>query len=316
MKKNNMELIVGGFIFIALFILIGGVLWLKSATLTRAMVEYTVVFPNIGSLSEGDPVKVNGVQKGIAKKISLRETKVRVVIKLDKSVMLTDSSKIIVQNIGLMGERMIGIQLSEKGAAIKPSTKRTETVIDGAFDSGIAEAMGMLGSVMTDIRTLIANVAAIVDSTVGDTSFYTAFHRIVSRLDSVTRLAQSLVETNRGKINKSFTNIKTVTTDIKELLDSNKAQINSIVANGSQLSSRALAITGTVDTITTSLQTMVRRVEKGEGSVGMLLSDEQFYKDLKKAVADLDALVSDVQDDGLKLRLKFGFKKETKKQTP
>jgi phospholipid/cholesterol/gamma-HCH transport system substrate-binding protein len=315
-KKNNMEFIVGGFILIALFILIAGVLWLKSSTIARSMVEYTVMFPDVGMLSQGDPIKVNGVSKGVTKSIRLRGTKVEVVIKLDKDITLTDSSTITIQNIGLMGERMISIRLSDRGAAIKPNGKGSITVLKGNFDSGIAEAMGMLGTVLTDVRTLVANVSSIVDSTVGDTAFFRSFSRIVGRLDTVTRLAQSLVKDNKGKIDKSLTNVKTVTSDIKELLDSNKAQLNTMVSNGTLLTSRALVIAGTVDTITTSLQTMIKRLEKGEGSMGMLLTDEQFYKDLKKAVGDLDSLLSEVKQDGLKLRLKLGFKKETKKQAP
>jgi phospholipid/cholesterol/gamma-HCH transport system substrate-binding protein len=309
-KKNNMEFIVGGFILVALFILIAGVLWLKSSTIARSMVEYTVMFPNVGMLSQGDPIKVNGVSKGVTKSIMLHGVKVEVVIKLDKDVILTDSSIVTIQNIGLMGERMISILLSDKGKPIKPSGKGHITVINGFFDTGIAEAMGMLGTVLTDVRVLVANIASIVDSTVGAPAFYRAFENIVGRLDTVTRLAQTLIEDNRGKIDKSMTNIKTVTSDIKELLDMNKAQINTIVSDGTQLTGRALAIASTVDTITISLQTMVKRIEKGEGSVGMLLSDEQFYKDLKKAVSDLSSLLGEVQQDGLKLRLKFGFKKE------
>jgi phospholipid/cholesterol/gamma-HCH transport system substrate-binding protein len=314
-KKNNMELMVGGFILVALVILIAGVLWLKSSVFTQAMAEYSVLFSNVGTLQEGDPVMVNGVRKGVAKSITLNGPKVTVVIKIDKTVALTDSSTITVQNIGLMGERIIGIQLSEKGARLKHNGKGNITYIRGHFDSGIAEAVGMVGTVLADVRMLVANVASIIDSTVGDTSFYNAFRNIVGRLDSVTVLALSLIEDNRGKIDRSITNIKTVTTDIKDLLDSNKAQINAIVSNGTRLTERALVIAGTVDTITTSLQSMVQRIEKGEGSVGKLMHDEQFYADLKKAVADLDTLVSDVQEDGLKLRLKLGFK-EKKKTTP
>jgi phospholipid/cholesterol/gamma-HCH transport system substrate-binding protein len=151
---------------------------------------------------------------------------------------------------------------------------------------------------------------------VGDSAFYSAFKHIVGRLDTVSRLAQTLVKDNKGKIDQSLTDVKVVTSDIRQLLDSNKAQINTMVSNGTVVTSRAVAIVGTVDTITTALQAMVRKIERGEGSVGALMKDEQFYKDLKKSVADLDSLVSDVSQDGLKLRLKFGFKKETKKQTP
>lgn len=304
---------VGGFIIIALFILIAGVLWLKSSSLTRSVVEYTVMFPNIGTLSEGDPVMVNGVRKGAAGKIELVGSKVFVVIKLDKSVPLTDSSTITVQNIGLMGERMVGVLLSDRGKRLSPSRKGKITYINGHFDSGIAEAMGMVGTVMNDVRALIANVASMVDSTVGDTAFYRTFRHIVKRLDTVTVLAQSLVKDNRAKIDRSVNNISTVTSDIKDLLDANKSQLNTIMANGTQISSRAVTIVGKVDSLTSSIQTMVTRIQQGQGSIGLLMTDEQFYRDLKKSITDLDSLVTDVQSDGLKLRLKLGFKKEKKK---
>jgi phospholipid/cholesterol/gamma-HCH transport system substrate-binding protein len=312
-KKTNMEFMVGGFILIALFIIIAGVLWLKSSTVTRSMVEYTVIFPNIGTLSEGDPVMVNGVRKGAAGKITLVGARVYVVMRLDKSVPVTDSSKITVQNIGLMGERMIGVQLSERGKIIPPSKKGSITYINGYFDSGIAEAMGMVGTVMNDVRALIAHVATIVDSTVGDTVFLMSFRHIVKRLDTVTVLAQSLVADNRAKIDRSVGNITTVTSDIRQLLDSNKAQLNTIVSNGTQLSSRAVLIVGKVDSLTGSLQTMVTKIQQGQGSIGLLMTDERFYRDLKRSIADIDSLVNEVQSDGLKLRLKLGFKKEKKK---
>jgi phospholipid/cholesterol/gamma-HCH transport system substrate-binding protein len=312
-KKNNMEFMVGSFILIALFIVIAGVLWLKSSTVTRSMVEYTVMFPNIGTLSEGDPVMVNGVRKGVVGKINLVGAKVSVVMRIEKTVALTDSSIITVQNIGLMGERMLGVQLSDRGKRIAPSKKGSITYLNGNFDSGIAEAMGMIGTVMNDVRALLAHVATIVDSTVGDAAFYRTFKHIVSRLDTVTILAQSLIANNRPKIDRSVNNITRVTADIKELLDSNKTQLNTIVANGTQLSSRAVAIAGRVDSLTGSLQTMVTKIQQGQGSIGLLMSDEQFYRDLKKSIADLDSLVTEVQTDGLKLRLKLGFKKEKKK---
>jgi phospholipid/cholesterol/gamma-HCH transport system substrate-binding protein len=312
-KKANMEFMVGGFILIALFIVIAGVLWLKSSTLTRSLVEYTVIFPNIGTLSEGDPVMVNGVRKGAVGKVSLVGAKVYVVMKIDKSVPLTDSSKVTVQNIGLMGERMLGVQLSDRGKVLRPSKKGSITIINGNFDSGIAEAMGMIGTVMNDVRSLIADVASIVDSTVGDTSFFRTFRHIVDRLDTVTVVAQSLVANNRPKIDRSVSNITTVTSDLKQLLDSNKAQLNTIVSNGTELSSRAVTIVTKVDSITMSLQTMVSKIQQGQGSIGLLMNDEQFYRDLKKSIADLDSLVNEVQTDGLKLRLKLGFKKENKK---
>jgi hypothetical protein len=42
------------------------------------------------------------------------------------------------------------------------------------------------------------------------------------------------------------------------------------------------------------------------------MQDENLYASLKGSIQALDTLVKDVQDEGLKLRIKLGFKKGKK----
>jgi phospholipid/cholesterol/gamma-HCH transport system substrate-binding protein len=310
-----MDLMVGGAILLALFILITGVLWLKEVSVARKMARYTALFPNIGSLQVGDPVKVNGVKMGSIARIALDKTKVRVAMSLDRSVTLTDSAVVTVQNIGLMGERNIMIQLSDKGTTYLPDRTRDPAapILVGYFDTGIAEAMGMIGTVLGDVRVVVRNVQTILDNTVGDTSFVIFFRAVVGRLDTVTMLAQSLVQTNEQPINQSVANIREATGDMRRLLSENRENINVLLANGTQLSTQAVRIASDVESLTVSLQQMVDEVERGEGTVGKLFKDESFYRDLQKTVAKVDTLATDVEERGLKLRIKFGFR-DRKKQ--
>jgi phospholipid/cholesterol/gamma-HCH transport system substrate-binding protein len=313
LKKANVELTVGSSIFVALFILIAGVMWLKELSVTRKMVEYTVLFPDVGTLSVGDPVTVSGVKRGEAARIDLYKAQAAVVIRLDKQIVLTDSSTITIQNIGLMGERQIGIRLSEAGTRYLPDTKEKPAYIRGHFDTGIAEAMGMLGKVLTDVQSLLKNVTLIINTTVGDTGFVVVFNRVVSRLDTVTLLVEELVTENRGGIDRSIDNLQTITADIKGLLQESKPQIATIMANGSDLTARAVTIAQRADSIAIALKSMMTDIEDGKGSIGMLIKDETFYRTLKTTVEGLDTLVGDVNDNGLKLRIKLGFKKDAKR---
>lgn len=310
MKKTSMDLIVGASILLALFILIAGVLWLKEVSVTRKMVSYTVLFPNIGALQTGDGVMVNGVKMGTVGDIRLEEADVAVELRLDKKVQLTDSALITVQNIGLMGERTIGIQLSEKGAPVKPDGKdgKREEYLQGRFDTGIAEAMGMVGTVLGDVQVMVNNVQQILDQTVGDSSFVDFFHTVVARLDTVTLLAESMLSDNRYRIDQSMVNIHEVTGEMKRLLDDNREHINAILANSADLTVQAKGIATEVESLSVSLNRMVGAIEGGEGSLGMLLDGGEFYNDLTGTMERLDTLVSEVQDKGLKLRIKLGFR--------
>jgi phospholipid/cholesterol/gamma-HCH transport system substrate-binding protein len=312
-KKKDMDLIVGASILVAVVILIGGVLWLKEVSVSRKMVDYAVLFPNVGTLQVGDPVMINGVSKGAVKKIYLRGIDVAVILEVERNVRITDSCRIMIQNIGLMGERGVGLQYSESGNQFHPIRGNDTTFLYGSFDTGIAEAMGMLGSVLSEVQVLAGNVAAIVEQTIGDTSFISLFRSILARLDTITAEAQDIIHDNKGSINRSVVNLRTLSEEAKLLIERNSPVFDSIAADGKALSSRALLIADNVDSLTVSARALIVQIQDEEGTVGKILHDEKLYDDLKRTVADLDTLVTSVQNDALKLRIKFGFGKKRNK---
>ena len=314
MKKSSMDLWVGGSILIGVFILIASILWLKEISVTSKQVEYTAIFPTIGTLQLGDPVLINGVKKGMAAKIMLRGTHVAVILKIENTVPLSDSSYVTVQNVGLMGERAIGITLSDKGNRLVPTNTATHdtTYLRGNFDTGIAEVMGMLGVILTDAQSLLNDVRYIVSTTVGDTLFARQFKTIVARVDKISAQAEQIVDRNTPGINRSLDNVKVITSEIRNLIDTNKAPINTIVADGAEITGRLKTIATRVDSLTVSLQDIVARIKRGEGAVGMAIADEDFKNDLKQTVKRVDTLITDAQTGGIPVKVKlFGsFKKK------
>jgi phospholipid/cholesterol/gamma-HCH transport system substrate-binding protein len=302
-----MDLMVGATILIALFILIGGVLWLKEAFVARKMVSYTFLFPNVGTLQIGDPVMANGVTKGRVSAIYLRNERVATVVDLEKEVTITDSSRLVVQNIGLMGERGIGIQLAEGGIPFNPTRRKDTTFISGYFDTGIAEVIGMMGTVLNEVEGLVSNISSIMSSTVGDTMFLKPFHTLVKRLDTLTSVAQKMVVENRPLVSSSIKNLNNASVQLKDILDKNSGHLETLLANGHALSAYALSVAVKVDSLASSISGVVREVKNGRGALGMLINDDQFSKELQRTVADVDTLVNEVRNDALKLRVKIGF---------
>ncbi|MGA2507880.1 MAG: MlaD family protein [Chitinispirillaceae bacterium] len=310
MKKTNMDLIVGATILIALFILIVGVLWLKEALVARKMVSYTVLFSNVGTLQIGDPVMANGVTKGRVAAMYLRNDRVATVVDLEKDITITDSCRVVVQNIGLMGERGVGIQLASGGIPFKPSRKKDTTFVLGYFDTGIAEAMGMMGTVLSEVEQLIANISSIMNSTVGDTIFLQLFHSLVKRLDTLTGVAERLVVKNGPIVDNSVQNLNNASSQLKELIDKNGGHLGAILANGDALTAYSLTLAEKVDSLTTSIHGVIHEIQNGQGALGMMIKDQGFSQNLRQTVADVDTLVNDVRNDALKLRIKLGFGKK------
>ena len=153
------------------------------------------------------------------------------------------------------------------------------------------------------MRTLIKNIDWIVDGTVGDTSFFKQFKRIVSRLETVTGAVEALVADNRPSIDRSVAAIERVTAEVNGLVDTNKRHINALIADGALLGSKAVVVATKIDSLTSSLETIVTHLNKGEGTAGLLLKDEKFYYDLKKTVVDLDTFITTANRKGIKLHI-------------
>lgn len=295
MHKRSTDLIVGIVIIISLVTLISGVRFLKESKGERNFYDINVLFSNVGTLTEGDPVKVNGVKKGKVKKIELSEQTVVVTMSIDKKIALTHDSKVVIQNIGLMGERMIGIQLGN-GAPVKPGE-----VMNGAFDSGIAEAMGMLGEVLTQVQTTVNELRDIVKNTVGNQEFQTTFNEMIERLNRTTQTLDALVSENKSALQGSINDLSGTAGDVREFMSNNKTKLNSAVSNVEEITDKGKILLMRADSISRNLEELVARLNSDRSSLGKLLNDTAFVNNIRATIVSADSLVKQVQKKGIKV---------------
>jgi phospholipid/cholesterol/gamma-HCH transport system substrate-binding protein len=288
--------------------LVGGIMWLKAFSFTKRMVNYTAVFSNIGGLQSGDPVTVNGLRRGTVASIELHGALVAVHFRLDQEVPFTDSSTIAVKNIGLMGERKIEISLSDKGTRFQPNEGRqVRQYIGGSFDSGIAEALGMLGDFMTDASALIDDVSLLLATTLGSPDFKDFYDRTVIRLDTIVEVVDRLLQNNDDKVDQIVSGLRSTTRNLDLIVAQNRSGIGNIVSNTDTLTAKAADLMFDLDSLLIDLKSITAKIDTGSGAVGQLINDSTTMEDLMATVAKLDTLLNEVRDDGLRLRVRLGF---------
>jgi phospholipid/cholesterol/gamma-HCH transport system substrate-binding protein len=308
LRRARSDLLVGIVILTALVVLIGGIMWLKAYSFTRQMVNYTAVFSNVGGLQTGDPVAVNGLKKGTVSSIELYGSLVAVRFKLDREVPFTDSAIVTVKNIGLMGERKVEISLSDRGVRYEPDEGRNiRQYIPGRFDSGIAEALGMLGDFMGDATALVDSVSSLLSATLGSSEFKDFYDRTVIRLDTIVEVVDRLLVNNDEKVNNIINGLQRTTRNLDAIVAENRGGISSIVSNTDSLTDRAANLMLDLDSLLLDLRSIAAKVDTGSGTIAQLINDSTTVEELKYTVAKLDTLIDEVQEYGLRLRVKLGF---------
>ena len=301
MKKNiGLYLAVGLVVLLAIIILIFGLFFLNDKDPREVFDTYYLRFPQVSTLTLDDPVKINGVKLGKVEDIYLSGHRVLVVVRIRNDVRIPVGSEIRVQNIGIMGERQIGIILCDSSENYSPND-----TIDGQFDAGIAEALGLAGEIIDSTKTLITSVHQVMDSTIANPEFRTKFRTMMDKAENLEdRLAKMLKDTD-PQIKSSLNNLNMATVKVNALLDTVKAPVSGLLADAGNLMQDAGGILVKLDSVTNRLTLLTSKLQSTDNTAGILLNDRTLHDDLVQTLHSADSLFQIIRQYGLDIIVDF-----------
>ncbi|MFA6623074.1 MAG: MlaD family protein [Fibrobacteraceae bacterium] len=301
MKKNSsLYFAVGLVVLLAIIILVFGLFFLNDKDPREAFNTFYLRFPQVSTLTLDDPVKVNGVKLGKVEDIYLSGHRVLVKIRLRTDVKISRGSEIRVQNIGIMGERQIGIILSDSSDYFAPND-----TIDGHFDAGIAEALGLAGELFDSTKVLIQTVQTVMDSTVADPQFRTQFKGLVNKTEHIEDRLIVMINETDPQLKKSLKSLNSATTKVNALLDTTGAPLGSLITQSHGVLNNADSVIGQLNTVTKRLDGLTKKLQSKDNTAGLLLNDRALHDDLVKTVHSADSLFQIILKDGLDVNVDF-----------
>ena len=295
MKKNSvLYFSVGLVVLLAIVILVFGMFFLNEKDPRETFNTFYLRFTQVSTLVLDDPVKVNGVKMGKVEDISLAGHRVVVRIRLRTDVKIPKDSEIRVQNIGIMGERQIGMILGDAETYWAPGD-----TINGQFDAGIAEALGLAGEVCDSTKVLLESVKAALNGTIASPDFQDRFRTILAKAESLEDRLMVMVNTTDPQLKKSLNNLNEVMGKVDALVDGVKPPIDGLFANADKVIGNADGLMNELEGVTKHLDELIAKVQSRDNTVGILLSDRKLHDDLVKTVHSADSLFRVILHDGL-----------------
>jgi phospholipid/cholesterol/gamma-HCH transport system substrate-binding protein len=322
-KRSN-EFAVGLAVLAALALVIGGALWLSETDVNQKQASYKARFRTVGGLGVGAPVTLRGVRVGRVEAIRLVENEwVETEFSIDRSVVLPRRPAAISASASLFGEWSANI------VPFEPLP--TDPIIrDALIESDRAGGLAWPGATLPDIGQLTAQASRIagdvgdITRRIGQAFDSTALKnmqqsvkdlaaisgRLVTfanaQTDRIDRVSQNVAGTSDAfaGVAKTFqgavARLDTATSDnqLRDILENSRSSSVDVRQAAADLRSVIAAARANEASLIRVLQgadSLITRIQQGNGTLGMLASDSTLYRETTLTVMQFRELLTDIQ---------------------
>jgi phospholipid/cholesterol/gamma-HCH transport system substrate-binding protein len=284
--SRRTEIEVGLTVLVAVGILLWGVTWLKEFQIQRSVKVWQVMFPQTGGLGPSDEVQVNGIKKGTVHAMHLAGDGVLVDLAIASEVTLTRDSRVTIRNIGLMGEKVIGVDLRSTGGAWTQ-----QDTIPGGYEKGIPEVMGDVALTIEAVTQLSTRLASLIEATDkhGDLT------GTLKNMRGASAELEATVKETRGTLKVTLANLSATVKTTKALTTDREAQLGKAIDGFSSAGEKLDRLAGRLDSLRAVLHNVATKVDRGDGTLGKLVNDRKLYSSVTSTVDSLQALISDIK---------------------
>lgn len=255
---------IGLFVVIALLVIAYITIDVSNLTLTpgRTRTIHTIL-PSAEGISKKTPVQVAGIPVGVVTSIALLDNRTaQIGMKVKRDVQITEDMEVQIRSRGVLGDVYIEL-------------------IPGSIDSPILGRGGYLEQVQRpgDYQDLIRNASDITKD-----------------LKDITAALKDYTEADKGKVTMILNNMEVLTANMASFSSQNAQNMNAIVQNLAALTAdlKHLSATGgpEIEAALKRISALTESVEKGEGTIGRLLKDDETVERANKVLANLEDITS------------------------
>lgn len=302
-QQRRMEIIVGVTVIIALFIVIGVILWGKGSLLSSQRQVLTFKFSNVSGLSRSDEVVISGVEVGKVSSISLVGDSVIVEARIHRNITLYQDAAATIVSHQLMDGKLIDLSPGSSGIPLDANH-----IIRGTYVPGIMNVARILygrreqiGRMITDLEQTASQMRQLFNQVPADSpAMGTALQNLIrlsTRLDTFIRV-------NAGMAHSTLANLEQSSALVNNFLVSQDSAARQLLTEGQ-------ALTSQLRRLSDSTQIFIDKVNSPNSSLGRLLRDDSLYTRVNRSLSHFDSLVLDFQNnpkrylDGVQFKLKL-----------
>lgn len=320
------EVKTGIVVVVGLSLFIYGFNFLKGSNLFKNQKTIYAVYTNVDGLLESNNVQLSGLKVGLVKSINLmpddRQGRILVTMSVEDNVNIPSDSRARIVSSDLLGTKSIRFELGTSSSLVKSGdtlVSEREDDLRAAVDKRIAplqkKAEGLIASI--DSVMIVVQEVLNKDARQNLSKSFESIKRAIATFEKTALRLDTLVYSQQYKLSSIFSKMESISSN----LANNNDKITKVLTNFESISdslakSRIKTTINNANEALSDVSKILAKINRGEGSMGLLVNNDSLYKKLDKSANELDLLMLDLRTNPKRYVhfSLFGRKDKTKKK--
>jgi phospholipid/cholesterol/gamma-HCH transport system substrate-binding protein len=235
-----------------------------------------------GGIRRGDPVQMLGVNIGRVHQFDLSENGVLITLEIEGRWDIPEDSRTSLGSLDLLGGRTVQVIRGRSETSVSPGQILPGEAVVGVM--GLADTLGEEArQTMSRIRALMADSAV------------TAVHGSLGELQSVLGDISEITQEQRTELSTLSSSLARSAGRVEDL--AMREELDRSLARADSTLGRLQTASNSLANASGSLETILGRIDQGEGTLGRLLEDDNLYESLDTTLNEIAELARDLREN-------------------
>lgn len=283
-------------IFLSVIVAVLGYRFMTETPLFSQAYELHAHFNRVDGISRGSSVLMQGVKIGTVRQVEFLDNSdsLRVLMSFNTTRMIPEGSTAFIRSFQIVDK---AIEIERSGSSVMLATGGR---LQGIYDEGIMGTVREIGETagpeIQNTTERLSSVLTQVDEMLLGGS-RNDIEQSLSSLNASLRAVERLLAENSENIGETVAHLRSTAASIDTLTSSEQERLQQIIANLEEASGRFASLSGEMEGVSRDLTDIMRKINEGDGSLGLLINDASLYNNLDSLSYNLNALIRNLNEN-------------------
>ena len=235
--------------------------------------------PSAEGVYSTTPIRIAGVPVGAVSRVDLDGSQARVELEIQGNVQLPTDSVVALASEGILGDKFVRVNPGKASSLLREG----DTIGLDSASPDLEALERKAGLIADDVKVITGNVKDLV----GDEGIQAQLRATLQNVQALSETLKDTAAGNRDELDAIAKNLREVSEALKAVVGTKGTGVDAEMA-------KIQTATESLDRTAQHVESIVNKIDAGEGTVGGLINDGSTLKTVNETLSEVQNTVTDV----------------------